>query len=290
MTNPFRFPLFCVCNVLLLIGVQAQSQLLVREGNQWNTVVWPTFNPNTSSYREKIGEDTIINNLVYHKVYTSNDKQETNWKFNYEYIRQDSMKRVYSKSWNKEEVLLYDFSLELNDTFFFKNYCDQVVTEIDSIQLNNGEFRKRMKMVQTNQFGDFHYWIEGVGSTLTMLNYVGFCLTDFSLELLCFYSDGELLYPESPPSCFITATDDPNIPSQFDIYPNPFTTEFTILSDLAIVQRFTLVNLLGHIVLEGEITQPNQLVECTHLPSGYYILSLTDETKKSWSQKLIKIH
>lgn len=280
-------------NIILSSILPAQSPLLVAEGNQWNTVNWPTFGPNTSSFRQKIGEDTLFDNTIYYKVYSSNKEFGSDWKFYGDYLRQDTLtNRVYYKDNKDDEILLYDFNLGLNDTFSFieplGEYCQQTVTQIDTILLNNGAPRKRLKLAKVDYPSDVQYWIEGVGSTFALFHFV-FCVVDIPLELLCFYADGELLYPSTPPSCFITSTEIPSSPPPYSVQPNPFTSTFTILSESILFNRFVLYNLFGERMTEGQINQPSHQVECTHLPSGAYLLSLTDEHGRQYSRWMVKI-
>lgn len=281
-------------SIILSSILPAQSSLLVAEGNQWNTVNWPTFGPNTSSFRQKIGEDTLLDNTVYHKVYSSNKEFGSDWKFYGDYLRQDTLtNRVYYKDNKDDEVLLYDFNMGLNDTFTVSDYsgvlCQQTVTQIDTILLNNGEPRKRLKLANIDYPSDTHYWIEGLGSTFALIHYFVFCLEDIPLELLCFYANGELLYPHAPQSCFITSTEIPSSPPPYSVQPNPFTSTFTIQSESILFNRFVLYNLIGERMTEGQINQPSHQVECTHLPSGTYLLSLTDEHGLQYSRWMVKI-
>lgn len=289
-----RSLLSILLSIILSSILPAQSPLLVAEGNQWNTVNWPTFSPNTSSFREIIGEDTLIDNMLYHKVYYSNQEAGSTWKFNGAYLRQDSSSnRVYYKNKKDAEVLLYDFDLGLNDTFTVSDkggvFCQQIVTQIDTIQLNNGEPRRRLKLAKVDYPSDVHYWIDGVGSTFALTHYYVFCLEDIPLELLCFYTNGELLYPHSPPSCFISSTEPPSSPLQFNIQPNPFTTVFTIQSEAVLFNRFVLYNLIGERMTEGQINQENTPIDGTNLPSGAYLLSLTDAQGRQYSRWMVKI-
>lgn len=292
--KPIGFFLGILISSFYFCFLPAQTPSLVTEGNQWNTVVWPTFSPNTSSIREIIGEDTLIDNMLYHKIYASNEEAGSTWKFYGAYLRQDtSSNRVYYKNKKDAEVLLYDFDLGLNDTFTVSDnggiYCQQIVTQIDTIQLNNGEPRRRLKLAKVDYPLDVHYWIDGVGSTFALTHYYVFCLEDIPLELLCFYTNGELLYPPSPPSCFISSTEQPSSPLQFIIQPNPFTTVFTIQSEAVLFNRFVLYNLIGERMTEGQISQTSHQVDCTHLPSGTYLLSLMDAQGRHHSRWMIKI-
>ena len=57
------------------------AQHLVEKENQWNVAIYPTFTPDFHSYAIKILDDTLVNGLVYHKVYYSYDSINTVWNY-----------------------------------------------------------------------------------------------------------------------------------------------------------------------------------------------------------------
>lgn len=276
---------------LILIFLNAfylNAQNLVEIDNQWNIAVYPTFSPITLSYSLKIGEDTTINNILYNKVYYSNDSLNTNWQFSNDYLRQDSTKKVYHKEGDGNERLLYDFSLALNDTFFIEGICTLVVTEIDSIALNNGEMRKRLKLEPADipNWGS-EYWIDGIGSNFGLLSHFGFCFFDYPDGFLCFYSNAQLQYPATPPSCFITPVEELDR-KNIKIFPNPVHDILTIEDEEINLTRVILYDISGKIVKSNELRKTKNTINLSDLKNGFYLLILAGKDGYLYSKKLIK--
>jgi hypothetical protein len=90
------------------------------------------------------------------------------------FIRLDDMvMQGYGGNFNSEfqvgvEKLIYDFDLQLGDTVHWKPDTNNIVLKIDSVTLSNGAYARRyMFREQPASFED--YWIEGIGSSLSVL-------------------------------------------------------------------------------------------------------------------------
>lgn len=265
------------------------AQLLVEEGNQWNVAIYPTFTPNTSSYSLRIGEDTLVGDQSYHKVYHSSDSLNREWNFYGNLLRQDSTGKVYRKQRDVPEFLLYDFGLQVNDTIQLNEYCTLRVLEVDSIVLNNGEQRKRLKLTKADdpRWGE-QYWIDGIGSEFGMLSHFGYCYTDYADGLLCFYQNGELLYPENPPSCFITGVEKLEELTSVNVFPNPFSGYLIIEDEEKRMERYLIYNNLGQYVQGGLINNSFSRIELEGLPKGFFYLVLRDREGRRYSTRLVK--
>lgn len=279
--------LYSILFFLLCIIISLNAQQLVEENNQWNIVVYPTFSPNTSSYSIKIGEEISIEDIVYNKIYRSTDSLNTNWQFINTYLRQDTTSTVYIKEYEGDEVPLYDFSLELNDTFFVSDFCYLIVNEIDSISLNNGEMRKRLKMERQGADIGFDFWIEGIGSKYGVISHFDACATDYADDLLCFYSNSELLYPSFPASCFITPVREIE-QTNIKVFPNPLEDILVIEDDELSLKAFAIYDASGKKIMCNSLTSNSNTINLEELKSGFYILRLIDKKGNLFSQKLIK--
>jgi len=274
--------------LIIFINTPSHSQRLVEYGNQWNFIQYPTFTPNTYSYSTRIGKDTLVNDKKFSKLDYSNEEENSNWIFLNSYLRQDSTNKVFLKDGGENEILLYDFSLEVNDTFQIDN-CVFVVLETDSITLNNGKERKRIKLGLKNYPEIYQYWIDGIGSDFSLIRHYGLCYTDFSEGLLCFYTNEELLYPDSPMSCFVTGTSESHFHNKLKIFPSPAETFINIEVDNFYPASYFIYNLSGNIVKSGKISSSKIQVDLTDINAGYYILTIENTERKRFSQKLIKI-
>ena len=96
------------------------------------------------------GSSSIENNYNYHLTIINA-------------IREDSFKKIWCYYFEQQtDSLIYDFGIQIGDTITWTEY-PYIVVGIDSIQLLNGEWRKRF-MLTTNSVAGIKYWIEGIGS------------------------------------------------------------------------------------------------------------------------------
>ena len=76
--------------------------------------------------------------------------------------------------------------------------------------------------------------------------------------------------------------------SQISIYPNPATDKITIEIAAGLASsQLSIINLNGEEVLTRQITQPKTQIDISNLPSGVYIVRLTND-KTVEVRKIIK--
>jgi hypothetical protein len=70
--------------------------------------------------------------------------------------------------------------------------------------------------------------------------------------------------------------------NQFNLFPNPATTTFTIsgIPASTLGEKATLKDLSGKIVMEFELNEQNQLVDVSQLRKGIYLLQIGESTQK----------
>ena len=259
--------------------------------------------------------DTFVNNLTYKKLffevigYWSNLPQSgcitcgfwsdgVFWQpYLFGLIREDSTKKVYClTTW--DEVMLYDFNLQVGDTFrfgnsFFSQYAF-VADIVDSITLMNGEKRKHISLN-----GGYEEWIEGIGSTRGLFD--AFCdvfLLDFGTSLLCFNENGIQKF-QNPnfTNCFYTnlGINENKTNFDFQISPNPSSTLSELNFNLAQADCLTikLVELSGKTF---KTIAPSNFHEGEHkikldvsaLESGIYFIQIQGQ-KYTAIEKLVVI-
>lgn len=163
------------------------------------------------------------------------------------------------------------------------------MTKVDSVTLNNNEVRKRLQLeMQDNPNWGKQYWIDGIGSNLGMLSHFYYCFVDYNEGFLCFYNDSELLYPQTPPSCFITS-DQEIEQNKIEIYPNPVSDNLSIICQGGKLTRFILTDLIGRTVHKGKLKEDENWIQVGHLQNGYYNILLGDEKVFKHSKKILKI-
>jgi hypothetical protein len=201
------------------------------------------------------GNDTIINTWTYKKItgYTGL------WNMQLIGIRQDiTNKKVFGIDGNTlQEVLLYDFDLNVGDTIRFRPLvqCDSIsiVTSIDSVWVGSS-YRKRYNLNLNVSL------IEGIGSTSGLVE--SNCFE--GANLLCYYtnnSDTVFSDDTSPWLCKPNAIEELDQLIDITVYPNPFTNDIQINFNQAIgsIKKITLYTILGAKQLEYTTTK-KQLV------------------------------
>ncbi|MBN1144163.1 MAG: T9SS type A sorting domain-containing protein [Bacteroidales bacterium] len=159
------------------------------------------------------GEDTLINEIEYKKLYLFSDSVFDKSKATYiGGIREDENKRVYFKGNSLhflkpsfliiennggnvgDEMLLYDFNVNIDDTIRIENLSlfDEILTvsSIDTI-LIGGSYRKIFSFTRIYWLK----WIEGIGSVKGLLFTSGSLpMNGLNGDLICFKQNNETLY------------------------------------------------------------------------------------------------
>jgi hypothetical protein len=253
------------------------------------------------------GEDTVINNRNYKKIYMFMDsvfnKEEASYVGG---LREDDSKKVWFKgekivhlykplALEEDELLLYDFSLNVGDTVKAGNFDvlfhewegSLIVNEIDTISIGNS-LRKRIK------FQPFSWinvaWIEGIGNLDGLFFTSRIMLPTCSCEkneLIGFKHHGEILYfNDSFSSFFPTPIQSVNNKKQ-EITITPFF-------DNAILFNFENLNLsFIHIFNVAGILQDSYnvnmrkefMLSTDHYIPGIYIYHSADHDGNSYSGK-----
>ena len=209
----------------------------------WNTeyfLYWCHFWPyvHVEKYSYAMAGDTTIGATVYHKIQVPYvymvDSCLGNFPMNYPRywgaIREDSaLHAVYFVSNNDStEQLLYDFSLQLNDTVrgYLVSTCGlTTVSAVDSI-LINGSYRKRWYWSE-QWTGHTTQAVEGIGSLTGLLDPACELIDGPSTVLSCFKENGTVFYSDltyGDSSCDIidNTLDFQNENFTVTFFPNPF--------------------------------------------------------------------
>lgn len=246
----------------------------------------------------KIGEnDTIIDNVTYHTLYTNTPP------YSYHSSFREIDKKIYVRFPDKtEDFLLYDFNLNIGDTMFYffddhltlPNEHHKKVIATGTIQLSNGETRRTMTLTSIpHQYVQDETWVEGIGSisnkglfnpmyTIIVLNgelfKFGFhCVNDQVL-----FQDTDCYYANCNFELFINE----NRISNVDIFPNPFTDQFSIASD-DLILSVEIYNAIGMQIKSETIDNYSEMIHLENYRSGLYYLRINFENG-SITKKILK--
>ena len=294
--------LFAFC----LISISSYSQTYLNESCAWKIkdfayVDLLYFN---TDYTDHIKGDTFINGLNYLKLYrqgvsisgfTQVDSLYTN-EFN-EYrgaVRESNKIWHWIEKDSLEPTVLYDFNKQEGDSIKWMYGPTNYNLILKDSLLQNGTYKK----VYTLE-GTFIEFIEGVGFNTGLIKpLMGI---DSYSYLQCFNNNDEFLNPDL--SEFDTVIGDSfedvdtcdkpllnhqvSIPHKqdLDVYPNPFTTDITLVTEINIKQ-IEIFNQLGVKVFSEK--QHTKTIKLNHLDAGLYFLVIKDNHNQSISKKLIK--
>jgi len=286
MKNPSIIILF----LLSLIG-EIKSQNTIELNKQWNVVDYKVFTPNICTNLYSFRKDTVINSYEYLELYSKSDTTiSNNWIPLEIFMREDSTNRIYVLE-NGIDKTLYDFNLVQNDTFQLNIDfldCELIVHQIDSVQLINGELRKRIRLIRSDDpnpeqpWYGYKDWIQGIGSSTSLHRYVESCFTDYPLDLLCYFEDEELMYSNpNNQGCFITPVEEILTENQVFVYPNPTNNELNFSSDYEVLNT-KIISLDGTLKLNEN---NKSRVNLRDIESGLYIVHI--ETSKGITIKKV---
>jgi hypothetical protein len=240
--------LFCIASCSL--KVSSQSYHPVIEDDK----VWlESFNMGVnicnyeSVYQLRFGGDTLINEFTYRKIlsrtyspvsagpYCPPFVLNQNWfELDYVFMREDTTARkvfIWTLGDNPdgEEVLLYDFNLQVGDTIPASGYVtggiDCVIYSIEDFLLLNGEVRKKY-----HYSGLDSYYIESIGGSSGLFQrfWQGF---GFWWQTMCVEQNGVDLHSPGGGNIICNwlslGTDEESFP-EVSIYPNPSSGNFVL--------------------------------------------------------------
>lgn len=289
-----------------------------QDSAMWNIVGDNMFSFDTWRFRYGQIGDTLIEatdadtSYVYSKIYSLYDSTLSSPNSTYfAALRTTADNKVYVVLPGYEECLLYDFSLEVGDTawypvggglcynevsFWLQDHY-KYVTSIDSILLENGEYRKKWTL-QGDIISDV--WVEGIGSIVwyglfnPLISDIALCGDDYGVA--CIKDHTTVLYLENPlcEKCFCSlltgiedALDSEDAPLLF--YPNPVSEKLSIEMSLYSGEtRIVIYNSLGQSVYRGNMLPGETLqVDVSQWQKGIYYIKVQGENMPAAGGKLL---
>lgn len=267
-----------VLAIIFIAMTQCIAQRTIEKGKQWNVFDSKAFSPSVCTDLYSFRKDTIINSYEYLELFRNTDTLTiSEWQTTNLFLREDSLHRIYILA-NGNESLLYDFNLLENDTIQIEHEypCELIVASVDSVELVSGEFRKRIRLISSidpdpqQPWYGYKDWIQGIGSLSSLTYYTGSCFTDFSLSLLCYYENDDLVYTKpNNQGCFITPTKELIAQEEIEIYPNPVISYIHIKSEVK-PEYLMIYTLSGRLVRESK----SRSIDLSSVEAGVYIIQV----------------
>jgi len=282
--------LFLATCILTLMTVHGQTNVyhpFPTSNAFWQYRHWNSLNASIhNETRYGLNGDTIISGNSYKKVYSLFDSTLTSPYSTYYAAIREQNKKVYTVIGNLPEHLLYDFNLLAGDTIHYdyslatgsSTTFSRVVTNIDSILLLDGKYRKRFAFnpVGFNSIEDTV--VEGIGSIMwvglfnPLVN--AWCTCGDGYEVTCFKQNDTAFYLNNPlcDHCFctfLTTLNDFEKQGITKIFPNPTNGKFTIETNTAEKQSVQVLDLNGRFVLSQKINGTTS-IDAGNLNEGVY--------------------
>lgn len=263
---------FLMTVVVFTSSAQAYTAL-VDSNAIWSDFYASGYPPNYTSMVStwiRFSGDTVINSKHYTRIFKSLDLQHLTWTED-GYIREDSIGRVYGIiGGSGTEELMYDFSLEVGDTF--DSYS---VTNVSFISIN-GSMRKQIHFFATPEI-----WIEGLGCTTGVLNFRPAFIVGGDYDLLCYYYNDSLVYnSQIYPQCYYSIYNGQQFLDAVrpEIFPNPVSSTLHIRFNKPVLNEMAMkvFDINGCLVYSANM-QPHFSIynkDMSSFSSGLYFLQL----------------
>ncbi len=259
-----------------------------------------------SHHKFGIHGDTVLNGVIYKKIYSLYDTTLTNPNSAYYAAIREQNKKVYTVIDNSNEIVLYDFNLLVGDTMTYYysmmftvevDTFSRVVSKIDSIILLDGNYRKRYYLDGIGYCDVNDTIVEGIGSISWkgLFNPLekGICTCGYSFHFSCFKQNDNALYMNNAICnwCFcelFTDVSDIADLGSFSFSSNPFTSQTTLyFSDNVNDATLIIYNTNGQKVKQVEnISGQTIAIQRDNLASGLYFIRLTKNNKDFITGKL----
>ena len=282
--------------ILIFNFSYAQDYLpMLEEDNVWSTDIYHNpFDPGckicdccsyTVTQQVTVSGSVIVDGMTYTRVYNNNGQTSC-------LVREDNGLIYKYSEISEEEVLYYDFTLELGEVFILPQngdqYCgwdgfnnvafDMEVTNV-STQFIAGEDRKVIEFDFFNELGIFETWIEGIGSVLGF-DPIGETIDiTFGTALVCFTKNGETTFFNDATSCDNTTLNaDDFILEDVVLYPNPvISTSILHFTSEGMADTVKVYNVEGKMVKELPVTSDYILLNAMEFRSGLYFYQAISE-------------
>lgn len=297
--------------LLLVLGLipAAYAQNYLQPGSQWRinatglSMSAPCYF--MEQYVCEIAGDSTIGAQTYKKIIchglktegptmpdpNSNCAPPTTFSRLYALVRQEGLKLyIYD---NSEEILLYDFDLQVGDTLplSYNNYDNQVtIDSITTLQIGN-EVRNVFHFTQQNQSYQINKLIEGVGHNWGFIGTMQpFEFFETSLE--CYAINDTAYYPSLNAPCGL----DVGLPEQpeavlLTAYPNPVETIVRIeTGSMESINTWHVFDVYGskcsidnHSIESGVLN-----LDLSSLHPGVYFIRITDKKGRAGIARVVK--
>jgi hypothetical protein len=238
--------------------------------------------------------DTLISGNTYSKIYENNywnGNMDTTFNpstANYFLaMREDAFKKIWvRRPSDTADVILYDFSLNVGDTFCFDYAMPGVCSTVDAIDsvMVDGSYRRTITITAS----ETQIWMVGIGNMWGLFDimYTGNIYT----HIRCHSQNGSLIYAypgwTTECHCDNSASIDENMRGSFSVSPNPFHDKIEIES-AEMIEEIIIFDLAGKLVLRIDKPLTNT-IDLGDLENGMFFVTVKTESG-FFSEKIVKL-
>lgn len=272
----------------LIINLNAiRAQQFVNPANQWylSDCCYDQGETYCETHIYFFDEMVSIDSTDYYRLNTNNTTPVIGYG---ELYREDGGLVFMKYNDTTEEVLIYDFNLMVGEQLEIGFAGQPLIIEvlsIDSITLDSGEKRKRLEVASAANTGIKTFWIEGLGSELSLMDPSLMFTFDCWNTLNCYHKNDILEYQLG--NCELTNTEDISHDEiSISCYPNPVSDHLVVRSS----EKIKVIEVLS-LASQSVIKLPSQGLEpidVSKLPDGVYFLKVTFVNNQTGLSKFLK--
>ena len=292
--------------LLVVCTAYGQYRPMLAEGSEWYHYY---FFEASCNHHLVVNGDTTLNNIQYKKIV--NKGNLCNFE-RYTLVREDtSTRQVFYNYGGMQEILIYDFSMQVGDTIrsIFPSYQFELVLDSITNTVPSENACDHPPELFLEEARVFHLsstdcpscwsavWVEGIGNISNpfqpAFSWNGGNLGD---ALLCHFDpsgfrDYHYVFCEEPEPCLGPVVNTFNLldNASFSLYPNPAEDEvfLEMVGEALKINQVQIYNSRGQL-LGVETLRPYGSIKLNKYPSGLIILLFQSNEGKMWSQKMIK--
>ena len=278
--------LFITTLLFSFVGVSQPYIPMLEEDNIWSVDFFsdPFGGGTTGIITDQISLSgtTTINGYNYISIFINGNEGSC-------LLREENGIVYRYDSYNNQDVIMYDFNLDVGDVFVFPDlmytsFCSRMEfyngpTEMEVIGISN-EFiaNETRKVIEFDYYSESGYpclWIEGIGSTLGF-DPVGDIIDIGYAYLVCFTKNGMTYFFNNATSCDNTTLGLGDISyGKIDLYPNPVsTTSILQLPHNANIDQIKIFGISGRLVSEETVTANFITISNMDYSSGLYFYQI----------------
>lgn len=244
-----------------------------------------------ASYQYLRSEDTVINHKKSKIIVKTNTLYDKSTQLSREYIYEYNGCVYWWHDLQQDSTMLYNFTAKVGDEWTIKVGADSIIMYVDEVGIveYNGQAFKSLTVSDENDI------FSG-----TIVCSVGHLTSFFPEKLLenknsfevdgirCYWEKGTIIYQEGGLDCdaiydqWHIGVDEIPAESEFEIYPNPANGTLFVRTTTACQgsAEYQIINLIGEIVLSGNIIAETQQINISNLRNGIYFIKIGENSVK----------